>query len=113
MLKKLISNVFATFVCVVVGWILSLLSNANIYQGFFVAELIIQLIGIIAYNSSSTYAIEWEAKYRFSFPNITIYSVIVGIGGAYILATIFHMDFFVMNMICSCAQALTIDLDRP
>ncbi len=105
MVKNIVEHVMGYAVFYLVAVLFSAATGISIYPSYFVVSILLISVFVLLYLFSPSYRYRWLLESNSPLSE-DIKSDIIFVCGVYLMAKLFHMDFFVMYMICDFAGAL-------
>lgn len=105
MVKNIVKRVMGYAVFYLVAVLFSAATGISIYRSYFVVSILLISLFALLYHFSPSFRYHWILEYKSTLSE-DIKSNIIFVCGVYLMAKLFHMDFFVMYMICDFTGAL-------
>lgn len=110
MFKNIIKRAIVYIAFYLFAMLLARGTGMSIYPSYFVVSIILSVIFALLYYKNATFRLQLQLETERPFLE-EIKADIIIIIGAYLFSKMFHIDFFVMYMICDFAGALRVSTE--
>lgn len=110
MFKNIAKRAVACIASYVFAMLVVWATGISIYRSYFIASIILSVIFAVLYYKNATFRLQWQLETKRPFSEEVKADIIIIIG-TYLFSKMFHIDFFVMYMICDFAGALRVSTE--